>query len=188
MPRLVALLRAINVGGTGKLRMPDLVTLCEAAGFRGIRTFIASGNVVFDTRLDPSEARHALENRLRAHAGRAVGVVVRTPAEMASILARNPFPNAPGDRVAVLFLNRDASAADLDAITGQADDEAVLLGERELYVHYGRGIGRSTLRIEAAASGTARNINTVAKLAAMAAEPDCGRDPGTPRRVALRPR
>ena len=61
MPVFIALLRAINVGGTGKLPMSDLRSLCEKAGFRNVRTYIASGNVVAER--DGSEARPRLRSR-----------------------------------------------------------------------------------------------------------------------------
>ncbi|HEY0489493.1 MAG TPA: DUF1697 domain-containing protein, partial [Telluria sp.] len=51
MTTFIALLRAVNVGGTGKLPMTELKAMCEAAGFTNVRTYIASGNVVFDSAL-----------------------------------------------------------------------------------------------------------------------------------------
>jgi uncharacterized protein (DUF1697 family) len=78
MPVFIALLRAINVGGTGKLPMGDLKRLCEKAGFRNVRTYIASGNVVAERDGSEAEAKAALEVELRVHAGNPVGVIVRT--------------------------------------------------------------------------------------------------------------
>ena len=169
MMSFVALLRAVNVGGTGKLAMADLRAICEAAGFQAVRTYIASGNVVF--RSDGSEpaVQAELEARLAAHAGKPIGVAVRTAAEMAEIVAQNPFPAAPGNRVVAVFLDRLATASDLDRVTGRAEDEALRLGRREIYIRYGAGMARSKLRIPAATAATARNMNTVARLAAMAA-------------------
>jgi uncharacterized protein (DUF1697 family) len=88
----VALLRAVNVGGTGKLAMADLRRLCEAAGFEDVRTYIASGNVVFGARGTTAEIKGALEQVLAAHAGRRIRVAVRTAAEMQAVAAANPFP------------------------------------------------------------------------------------------------
>ena len=76
MTGYVALLRAVNVGGTGKLPMADLREMCVALGFDGVRTYIASGNVVFSTGLSEAEVKKALEERLRAYAGKPVGVMV----------------------------------------------------------------------------------------------------------------
>jgi uncharacterized protein (DUF1697 family) len=167
MTSYIALLRAVNVGGTGKLAMTDLKAMCEAAGFGAVRTYIASGNVVFESRLGEAAVKAALEKRLLAHAGKPVGVVVRTAAEMAGVLARNPFPDAKPNATVAIFLDAPPAPNALDATSGRADEE-LALGTREIYVHYGAGMGTSKLKIPAAKAGTARNMNTVAKLAAMA--------------------
>src|SRR5207245_463258 len=81
MAVFVALLRAVNVGGTGKLPMSDLKQMCEAAGFRKVRTYIASGNVLFESGNTAAEVKAALETALQTYAGKPVGVLVRTAAE-----------------------------------------------------------------------------------------------------------
>ena len=169
MAAYVALLRAVNVGGTGKLSMSDLKELCEKAGFGKVRTYIASGNVVFGSRMTEAQVKNALENALAAYAGKPVGVLVRTASEMAEVLASNPFPDAPPNRTVAIFLDESPPGDALERITGR-DDEEVRLGKREIYVRYGDGMGNSKLKIPAAKTGTARNINTVSKLAEMAAE------------------
>ena len=78
MTTYIALLRAVNVGGTGKLPMADLKALCAELGYRRIETFIASGNVVFDCDLPAEKVEAQLERRLLIYAGKAVGVFVRT--------------------------------------------------------------------------------------------------------------
>ena len=165
----VALLRAVNVGGTGKLPMSDLKELCAKAGCRKVRTYIASGNVVFESRMTEAQVKTALETALAAYAGKPVGVLIRTAAEMSEVLASNPFPDAPANRTVAIFLDESPPGDALERITGR-DDEEVKLGRREIYVRYGEEMGRSKLKIPAAKAGTARNINTVAKLADMAAE------------------
>lgn len=169
MTAFIALLRAVNVGGTGKLAMTDLKAMCEAAGFHNVRTYIASGNVVFESTLSESAVRKKLEGRLVAYAGKPVGVMVRTAEEMAEVLARNPFPHAPANRTVAIFLDAAPPADALDRVSGRADEE-VGLGRREIYVCYGANMARSKLKIPVAKNGTARNMNTVAKLAAMAAD------------------
>ncbi|MDB5422657.1 MAG: hypothetical protein JWQ29_73 [Phenylobacterium sp.] len=171
MTGFVALLRAVNVGGTGKLPMSDLKALCEDAGFAAVRTYIASGNVVFRSALSETEVKAALEAKLDAYAGRPVGVMVRSAAEMAAVLAGNPFPDDAPNRTVAIFLDTAPGPDALKTVTNQAPDEHLGLGVREIYVSYGSGMGTSKLKIPAAKSGTARNMNTVAKLAAMAAEP-----------------
>jgi len=169
MTAFVALLRAVNVGGTGKLPMSELKAMCEAAGFTGVRTFIASGNVVFASAQSEARVKAALEAKLAAYAGKPVTVMVRTAAEMAAVRDANPFPDAPANRTVAIFLDTPPPAEAAEKAVGRAD-ELIAPGARELYVHYGDGMGQSKLRIPAAAAGTARNLNTVAKLAAMAAD------------------
>ncbi|MDE5444044.1 DUF1697 domain-containing protein [Bradyrhizobium sp. CSA207] len=169
MGAFVALLRAVNVGGTGKLPMGELKAMCEELGFAAVRTYIASGNVVFTSRKSEAAIKTALEKRLHTYAGAPLGVLVRSAAEMAQILAENPFPKAAPNRTVAIFLDTAPPADALAGIRGQNNEE-VRLGRREIYVHYGDGIGRSKLVIPAAKTGTARNMNTIATLAKMAAE------------------
>ena len=129
MTRYIALLRAINVGGTGKLPMSDLRAICEDAGFARVQTYIASGNV----------------------------------------LKGNPFPKAESKHTYAIFLNEPPPADALASVSGQHDEE-VRLGKKEIFVHYPTGMGRSKLRIPAAKRGTARNMNTVAKLVELASK------------------
>ena len=170
MAAFIALLRAVNVGGTGKLPMSDLKAMCEALGFEKVRTYIASGNVVFTSRKSESAVKAALEKQLAGYAGKPVGVLVRSAAEMADVLAANPFPKAPANRIVAVFLDK-APPADTIAKARGLGDEKIKLGRREIYIAYGDGMANSKLVIPAAKDGTARNMNTVAKLAAMAAEP-----------------
>src|SRR5262245_50034677 len=96
MTAYIALLRAVNVGGTGKLPMEDLRALCAQAGFAKVRTLIASGNVIFSSRKSEARVKAALEARFQDYAGEKVGVFVRTAAEMAAVAANNPFsPTGP---------------------------------------------------------------------------------------------
>src|ERR1700755_579044 len=105
MASFVALLRAVNVGGTGKLPMTELKAMCEDLAFTRVRTYIASGNVVFSSRKSEAAVKAALEKRLQAYAGKPVGVMVRSAAEMAQIAADNPFPKAAPNRTVAIFLD-----------------------------------------------------------------------------------
>jgi uncharacterized protein (DUF1697 family) len=163
----IALLRAVNVGGTGRLGMGDLKAICLEAGFSHVRTYIASGNVVFTSPSPEAEIKPILESRLAALMGKPVAVLVRTGAEMASVLAECPFADVPPQQVAVIFLDTPPAADAADKATGVRGEE-IRLGRREIYVHYPHGMGTSKLRIPAVDAGTARNLNTVAKLADMA--------------------
>jgi uncharacterized protein (DUF1697 family) len=168
MTAFIALLRAVNVGGTGKLPMTELAAMCEAAGHQAVKTYIASGNVVFTSGEAEAAVKAGLEERLAKYAGKPVGVMVRSAAEMAAVLAANPFPDAPGNRTVAIFLD-DAPPKDALEHAVGVQAEEMRLGGREIYVLYDEGMGTSKLRIPAAKAGTARNMNTVAKLADMAA-------------------
>lgn len=162
----VALLRAVNVGGTGKLPMTTLAQMCETVGFEKVKTYIASGNVVFGSDRSEDQVRYALEDQLHAYASKRVGVIVRTASEIADVLARNPFADAPSNRVMALFVDGALPADPLVGVTGIKKEE-IRLGKRELFVFYPAGMANTRLRIPSDKKGTARNMNTVAKLAEM---------------------
>lgn len=168
VPRFVALLRAINVGGTGKLPMAVLKAMCERLGHSRVVTYIASGNVVFDSADDAATVGRGLAAALADHAGQPVSVLVRTGAELEAVVAGNPFAGQPGNRVVALFVDEPLPLDALDHATN-VRDEVMLLGPGAIYIHYGDGMADSRLKIPVAARGTARNMNTVVKLAALAA-------------------
>lgn len=169
MASFVALLRAINVGGTGKLSMADLRTLCETEGFRQVRTYIQSGNVVFTSSLAEAKIQSKLEKALAAKLGKPVGVLLRSGAELAKVLKQNPFKTPPPNRVMVLFLDEAPAKTALNGVVSTGGEELKLQG-REIFIHYPEGQGTSKLKLPLFKAGTARNLNTVAKLAEMALE------------------
>jgi uncharacterized protein (DUF1697 family) len=168
MPAYVALLRAVNVGGTGKLPMTELKAMCAAEDFAKVKTYIASGNVVFSTKQSASRVKAALEKRLHAYAGKPVSVLIRTAEEIAAVLKANPFPRAAPNRTMAIFVDEPLPPNALNDIRGRESEE-LRLGKREVYVYYPDGQGTSKLKIPAARNGTARNINTIAKLAELSA-------------------
>lgn len=163
----IALLRAVNVGGTGKLPMADLKAMCIDLGFTQVQTYIASGNVVFQSALSAAKVQAALEAKLHTYAAKPVGVHIRTTAQLQAVRDANPFGDAAPNRVMAIFLDTPADKAMLAGVTGQKDEQ-IMLGLNELYVHYGEGMAQSKLKIPAAKTGTARNMNTVTKLVEMA--------------------
>jgi uncharacterized protein (DUF1697 family) len=171
MTTYVALLRAVNVGGTGRLPMADLKQMCVALGFGSVRTYIASGNVVFRSVKSEAAVKSALEAALAEYAGKPVGVAVRTASEVAAVLKKNPFKGAAASRTVAIFLDEAPPNGALAHASGVSNEE-MRLGTREIYVHYGDGMGTSKLKIPAATRGTARNMNTIAKLAEIAAAID----------------
>jgi uncharacterized protein (DUF1697 family) len=168
MTAYVALLRAVNVGGR-KLIMSELKGIAEELGLGSPKTFIASGNLLFTSTKGEKELKATLEKAIAAHMGKPAGVMIRSAAELAAVAARNPFADQPANRVVAIFLD-GAPPKDAAANARNVADERLVLGSREIYVHYPSGQGDSKLRIPAAADGTARNLNTVAKLAQLAKE------------------
>lgn len=170
MTAYVALLRAVNVGGTGKLPMAKLKQLCEELGFEQVQTYIASGNVVFQARLHAAEVQKKLQHGLTGLGLKDPQVLVRTAAELREVVNNNPFPDSDPKRTIVLFLD-STPAADADKNVRGLVDEQIALGKRELYVAYSEaGVGRSKLVLPAARQGTGRNLNTVRQLLKLAEE------------------
>lgn len=164
---MIALLRAVNVGGTGKLPMSELRAMCAAENYRNVKTYIASGNVVFNTEASEKDVKTALEKRLTAYAGRPAHIITRTLPEMKALANAAPFTDAPGNRAITIFLDTSPAKNALADIRGQKNEE-LALGACEIYVHYVDGQANSKLVIPAAKTGTARNMNTVNKLIALA--------------------
>ena len=168
MTAYVALLRAVNLFGR-PLKMADLKRIAEELGLESPRTFIASGNLLFASGKSEGAVKAALEQAIEGHMGKPIGVMVRTAKEMAAVAKANPFADQPGNRVVAIFLDAPPPKDAIEQAKNVAD-ERMALGEREIYVHYPSGQGQSKLRIPAAAAGTARNMNSVAKLAELAKE------------------
>lgn len=168
MTSYVALLRGINLGRR-TLRMDDLKRIAAELGLERPRTFIASGNLLFVSEGKEKALKAELERALEKHMGAPVGVMIRTAKEMAAVAKANPFADQPGNRVVAIFLD---SRPPKDFVEGAKNvaGEHMEAGKREIYVHYPDGQGKSRLAIPAAATGTARNMNTVQKLAEMAGD------------------
>lgn len=163
MTRYIALLRGINVGGV-VLPMTELRTICESAGLKNVRTYIQSGNVLFNSAKAEHDLVSLLEARLEAHKARQIPVMIRTAEELEATLTANPFSHAPPARVGVLFLAVAPPQDSLKDVVIPGREELVT-GTRELFIHYPDGMGRSKLKLpKAFGAGTMRNMNTVAKL------------------------
>ena len=168
MTAYVALLRAMNVAGTGKLPMAELKAIGEECGFGNVRTFIARGNLLFECELYAAEARARIEAKLEAYFGKPVAVFVRSAAELAATAAANPFDDDKPSRVMAHFIAEQPVAAML-AEARDVAGERLALGPRVIIVSYGEGIGKTRLKLPAVKHGTARNMNSVAKMSALLA-------------------
>jgi uncharacterized protein (DUF1697 family) len=172
MGRMVALLRAVNVGGR-KLPMAELRALCHDLGWKDVATYIQSGNLVFAAPDKPAALERTLETAIQERFGLAVPVVVRTAAEWAKLAAGNPFPAEPPNRVMLLLSKAPSAEGAEAAIEGRGrDGERVRRAGDALWFHYPQGAGTSKLTpslIDRAVGSpaTARNFNTVVKLQEM---------------------
>lgn len=164
----IALLRAVNVGGTGKLPMAELRTLCEKSGFTDVRTYIASGNLLFSSPLGEKQAKAKLEALLAKKLGKPCAVMMRTKAELEAVVKGNPFPDAAANQLLIIFLDEKPPKSALDAVVIPARERLELKG-RELFIHFPDGMGTSKLKVPFAKTGTGRNLNTVKKLIELAA-------------------
>ncbi len=163
MALYIALLRAINVGGTGKLPMAELRELATDLGFTEVRTYIQSGNMVFKSRLSAPGVKSALEAALANRLGKPCAVLLRSNDELRDIESSNPFPDAEPAKVLVLFLDTSPDAKKLASVKPPGR-ERIVAGKREVYIHFPDGMGQSKLKIPFADVGTGRNLNTLRAL------------------------
>jgi uncharacterized protein (DUF1697 family) len=173
----IALLRAVNVGGTGVIRMADLKATCEGIGFRDVTTLLQSGNVVFRAAGSDATVAKKLADAIEAGRGFRPAIVVRTAKEIADAMCGNPFKaeeTSDPSHLIVAFTATPPTAGASERIAAvKIAKERLRLGARELYVHYDGGQGTSKVTNAALERAlgtpvTARNWNTVGKLLALA--------------------
>lgn len=178
MPVVIALLRAVNVGGTSIIKMADLRTLFEKLKFQDVQTYIQSGNIVFRTKeedLDKlaKKVQTAIEKRFKAKPD----IILRTTNELRSVVARNPFAKRRDfepNKLHVYFLPIELGKAQNRQLSEMVlDVEELVPGGKELFIYFPNGAGKTKLswsKLEkiCGAPGTGRNWNTVLKILAMA--------------------
>ena len=176
MPKFVALLRGVNVGGNRKIAMADLRAFFAALGYADAQTLLQSGNVVFAAAESAAALERKLETEARARLGLATDFHVRSAHDWRGVVADNPFPDAarrdPGHLVVQTLKGAPTAArvrALRDAIAGR---ELVEVRGRCAYIAYPDGIGPSRLTAAVldaglGTRGTGRNWNTVLKLQAL---------------------
>jgi len=177
MPTRIALLRSVNVLGKNMIKMPELALAFEKAGFRNIRTYIQSGNVIFETGEDSGEVLATkIRELITKKFGLTIQAVVITPQELAGIVAQNPFVKKPGidlSKQHVTFLDREADPEKAEKLlTYNYPPDEIILGNRAVYVHCPDGYGRTKyhnnfIEKKLAANATSRNWNTCLKLLEM---------------------
>lgn len=177
MATYIALLRGINVGGHKMIAMADLRGLLTRMGFDNPQSLLQSGNLVFRSKsLATGKLEQMLEAGVKKHLLFETHFLVRTAQEWQSIIARNPFPGEAvrdPSHLLVMVCKTAPEPGDLKALQGAITGPEVIRAHgREAYITYPDGIGRSRLTnalIESklGTKGTARNWNTVLKLAAL---------------------
>jgi uncharacterized protein (DUF1697 family) len=176
MATYIALLRGVNVGGN-VLKMDRLREICAKLGAKNPRTYVQSGNVVFQAHGSPSDWEAKLEKKLAGESRLPVSVIVRTAAEMSSVLGGNPFLKEKGidtARLAVTFLQNAPTKPALAALSAlKIGSERFHCAGKEIYLHCPDGFANTKLygldKVLAQRT-TTRNWNTVTKLCEMSAE------------------
>lgn len=181
MPRYLALLRGINVGGRNKVAMADLREMAAALGLTDATTYIQSGNLLFScAEADTAELAGMLETEIADRLGVRPAVVVLSQEQLKQVIADNPFPGESNPKCLHAVFRRDEvgpdgiaaiAAAVQQATDAGSRDDATVVG-RTLFLHTPDGFGRSELAAKltssrAQATGTARNWATVMKLTEM---------------------
>lgn len=173
--RWVALLRAVNLGARNKVPMAELRTLLADAGYGDVRTYIASGNVLLDGPRGRSTVAGELERLIADAFQLETTAVMRTPKELAAVVAGHPF-GADTSQSHVVFLAAEpkSSTAEQLAAADHSPDQALLAGAH-VYLRYPAGVQGSRLsaaRLERllGVPGTHRNWRTVAKLAELSSD------------------
>jgi uncharacterized protein (DUF1697 family) len=171
----IALLRSVNVGGNGRLVMADLREMAEGLGHTNVRTLVATGNLIFESkRKTPARLEKELEDAALKRLDLTVDIIVRTAKEWAAVVEANPFPEMAKDdpsHLVVMAMKKKPTAAGVEAVRAAVKGpEVVEAAGRELYITYPSGIGTSPLSgavIERRLGmrGTARNWNTVTRIA-----------------------
>ena len=172
MTRMVALLRAVNVGGR-KLPMADFRQQVAGLGWRNVATYIQSGNLVFDAECSPAKAEAAIEALVREQYGYEAPAMVRTRDQWADCPGGNPFPDAARDmpgHVLMLIAKAPlkADAAEVIQARATAGEQVRKVGEA-LWIHFPEGSGTSKITpalMDKAMGSTAtsRNYRTVCTL------------------------
>lgn len=166
----IALIRGINVGGKNKVNMKELIKHMEADGFGQVKTYIQSGNVVFQSATRPKDEIAAL---IEKGFGFRPSVFILSGADLKKSAKKNPYPDGEGKTVHFFFCDQVPKDVDFDFLESvRIDSEAYELIDKVFYLHAPAGIGRSKLaekmgRAFKGVTMTARNLNTIKKLLEM---------------------
>ena len=169
MTTYVAFLRGVNLGPQRVVAMPRLAELGRQLGYDDVWTWVNSGNLVLATPATSAEVERDLSDALEREHGTRIDVAVRSAAELAALLEQNPFPDGSPSQVTLAFLERPAPDGVEQRLAEVATAaEPFLVAGREVWVHYGDGIGKSRLAAAFAkvvgVSATTRTLGTVTRI------------------------
>ena len=177
MTTYAALLRGVNVGGKNRVPMADLRRRLGELAFEGVTTYLQSGNVILRSPAGSDAPGNQVRRAVREVAGIEIDVLVRTAEELSDIVGRNPFLSVEADhsKLHVLFCDREADEDHLAALDrNRSPGDTLAPSGREIFLHLAEGAGKTRLTLDyfertLTIRGTARNWNTVMKLAALTA-------------------
>jgi uncharacterized protein (DUF1697 family) len=172
----IVLLRGINIGPRNRIVMPELREALVEAGFDDVQTYVQSGNVVLSSSKSATDVAKACKAQISKRFGLDIDVLVRTRAQVARVVERNPLGEVATDpkRYQESFLSATPAAAVMRKLAeAAAEKERVVLVGKEIYAWHPEGVGRSRLWTLLAGRGlgvtaTARNWTTVTKLLELA--------------------
>jgi uncharacterized protein (DUF1697 family) len=179
MARHVVLLRGINIGPRNRVAMPALREALEEAGFADVQTYLQSGNAVVESRAKPEMVRKKVELLIKEQFDLEIAVVVRTKAELAAVVKRDPHAKVATNpkTYQVTFLEQKLPAKTVRELEeAAAEDELVVVSGREVYAWHPQTVARSKLWAKLAGQGlgvtaTSRNWTTVEALLELADRP-----------------
>ncbi|HUH27633.1 DUF1697 domain-containing protein [Gelidibacter sp.] len=175
MPKLIALLKGINVGGHKKVAMAELRQLLTKEGLKNVQTYIQSGNVIFDSIDDVKKIEDRIQEVIYSHFGFEVLVIVKTRDEIQSVFSACPFSNEKKEKSYFIIFDKIPSIELIKEVSKIAyENEEFVIKEKCLYFYSPLGYGQAKFSLNAferklKVKGTARNYNTMVKLIAMSA-------------------
>ena len=172
----ISLLKGINVGGKNKIKMTELKQLFEGMGLSSVKTYINSGNVLFESSEDEGALVRGIEQGIESELGLSIKVVLRTYKELVESIASSPYKNdvaENGKNVNIGFMNESPSQEGVDRVSPYKDiDEFEIIG-RDVHLLFHQSVADSKLAKnlqKLSGTVTIRNWNTINKLASMAKE------------------
>ena len=176
MKTYVALLRGINVGGHKKVPMADLRELMNQIGLQNVKTYIQSGNVIFQSNEKEFELEEKIQRSIKSHFGFDVSVVVKSSDELLEIFNECPFEDGTKQKSYFIVLNKTPETHLIKEVENISYENEVFIIKRNcIYFYSSIGFGQTKFNMTSferklKVKGTSRNFNTMLKLLSLCAE------------------